>query len=318
MNPKRALADYFTFSKKDRLAVLLIISVVGGLLALPALLPTAPPALAPLPDSLLRRPADSQRTYRSTYPSYSDRPGYTRRDYPTSTDRDAWRRAPLFAFDPNSLDAAGWARLGLPERTVGTIVKYRERGGRFRRPEDLAKIWSLPPGFVERVLPYIKIGVEATGAGRPEGSSPERAPFARSPLTPVVLSINEADSAAWEALPGIGAKLAGRITRYRERLGGFHSVDQVGEVWGLPDSTFRKIRPQLQLKLKEDNVRKLNLNNATLDELKVHPYIRWNLAKALVAYRERHGAFQSLDDLRKVLLLPDTTLEKIRPYIDLK
>ncbi|RYY84811.1 MAG: hypothetical protein EOO15_18485, partial [Chitinophagaceae bacterium] len=310
-------ADYFTFSKKDRIAVFLLVIVVGALVALPALLPTPPPALAPLPDSVLRRAPDSSR-YRQPYDrgraNYPDRPGYASRREEPEAGRDAWRKAPLFEFDPNQLDAAGWSRLGLPARTIATILKYRERGGRFRRPEDLGKIWSLPPGFVERVLPSVRIAPAAEGPG----GGQRYPPFTRETRTPVLLSINEADSVAWEGLPGIGAKLAGRIIRYRERLGGFVSVDQVGETWGLPDSTFRQIRTRLELKSSGQAIRKFNLNNATRDELKVHPYIRWNLANTLVEYRERHGSYRSTDDLRKVLLLPDSLLQKILPYIDLR
>ncbi|RYY90131.1 MAG: hypothetical protein EOO15_03775, partial [Chitinophagaceae bacterium] len=140
----------------------------------------------------------------------------------------------------------------------------------------------------------------------------------REPRSAVLLSVNEADSTAWESLPGIGAKLAGRIVRYRERLGGFSSVDQVGEVWGLPDSSFRKIRTQLQFNSSGRSIRKLNLNTATKDELKNHPYIRWNLANVLVEYRQRHGALRSLDDLKKVLILPDSVFKKLLPYVSIE
>ncbi|RZJ32881.1 MAG: hypothetical protein EOO51_15405 [Flavobacterium sp.] len=321
MKPKAALADYFTFSKKDRLAIIIFLIVVGGLMALPLWLPQRPPALSALPDSVRRRPVPLQDAGESPEANRSaGAPRYS----PSSTDRDAWRSAPLFPFDPNQLDAAGWKKLGLTDRAVGTLMKYRERGGRFRRPEDLAKIWSLPPGFVERVLPYVRIADGGSGspgfARYPDRSSsnrnfPDRSYPNREPRSPTILSVNEADSTAWESLPGIGAKLAGRIVRYRERLGGFSSVDQVGEVWGLPDSSFRKIRTQLQLNSSGGDIRKLNLNIATKDELKNHPYIRWNLANVLVEYRQRHGAFRSLDDLKKVLILPDSVFKKLLPYV---
>lgn len=312
MNPKRALADYFTFSKKDRLFIYLLVGITGALLALPWLLPSAPPALAPLPDSVLRRPqpvaTDPGRSPAADHyaPAY---PGHAAR----TSEAEAWRSAPLFPFDPNTLDDAGWKKLGLSDRVIGTLLKYRDHGGRFRRPEDLTRIWSLPAGFVERVAPYVRI------VGTPAGTAvqlPTRT-VGHSERVPTRIAINEADSAAWEALPGIGAKLAGRILRYRERLGGFVSVDQVGEVWGLPDSTFRKIRPLLNGSIGSSPIRKFNLNNASRDELKVHPYIRWNLANALVQYREQHGPYRSVDDLRRLLLLPDSTLTKLLPYLSI-
>ncbi|GAB4092449.1 ComEA family DNA-binding protein [Flaviaesturariibacter terrae] len=322
MNPKRVLADYFTFAKKDRLAAILLAAVVGALLAAPSFFPDRPLSLQPLPDSLLRRPADSLRSdgYRQDDPERRYRSRYPK----TEGDRDAWQRAPLFAFDPNSLDAAGWARLGLPARTVQTILKYRDRGGRFRQPDDLRKIWSLPPGFVDRVLPFIRLpekdaaGFAATAGGpRSYPQAGDRA-GPRKRWAPAPISINEADSAAWEALPGIGAKLAGRIVRYRERLGGFGSVEQVGETWGVPDSTFQKIKPLLKADGGAAGVRKLNLNSASKDELKNHPYIRWKYANAIVEYRERHGKFGSVEELRRLLILPDSTLKRLLPYLSVE
>ncbi|RYY38298.1 MAG: hypothetical protein EOO08_15065 [Chitinophagaceae bacterium] len=312
MKPKSALTDYFTFSKKDRLAIVLFLAVVAGLLAVPALLPPRAPAFAPLPDSLLRRPGATNKEYAE---ETKERPQWDPYEHRAPADRDAWRSAPLFPFDPNELDAAGWKKLGLTDRAVGTLVKYRERGGRFRKPEDLEKIWSLPARFVDRVLPYVRIG--EAGAARtvayPAGGA--RAAFPSERPAPALLSINEADSAAWERLPGIGAKLAARIVRYRERLGGFASVDQVAEVWGVPDSTFRALQAKLQLKSNGPGVRKINLNTASKEEMKNHPYIRWNLANVLFAYRQQHGLFHSFEELRKIEILPDSTWKKLAPYI---
>ncbi|RYY83885.1 MAG: helix-hairpin-helix domain-containing protein, partial [Chitinophagaceae bacterium] len=219
-------------------------------------------------------------------------------------------KAERFPFDPNELDAAGWIRLGLPPRVAGTIIKYRERGGRFRRPEDLQKIWSLPKGFHEEVASYIRI---APGGDRPEGSAAaHRLPPERRLPGPV--SINDADSATLEGLPGIGAKLASRIIRFRERLGGFHRVEQVAETWGLSDSTFQRIRPFLTLSGGKTTIRKFNLNSITKEELKFHPYLRWNLVNAIIEYRNRHGNFQSLEDLRRIALVSDSVYERIAPY----
>jgi len=115
-------------------------------------------------------------------------------------------------------------------------------------------------------------------------------------------------------LPGIGSKLAARIVNFRDKLGGFYSVDQVGETYGLADSTFQKIKGSLQL---SGSVKKFNINTATKDELKIHPYIKWNLANAIVEYRNQHGAFKSLDELKNIVLIDEVTFEKIVHYLSL-
>lgn len=128
-----------------------------------------------------------------------------------------------------------------------------------------------------------------------------------------VIEINSADTAAFIALPGIGSKLASRIVMFREKLGGFYSVSQIGEVYGLQDSVFRKIRPVLRCDHSE--IKKININSAEKEKLKAHPYIRWNLANILVQYRAMHGPFTSIKDLENIENLDSAAVGKMAPYL---
>ena len=131
-------------------------------------------------------------------------------------------------------------------------------------------------------------------------------------VTAHLVDINDADSIAFIALPGIGPRLASRILNFREKLGGFYSSDQLSEVYGLPDSTFQNIRQYLHL---AGSVKTININTASKDELRVHPYIRWNLANAIVEYRNQHGNFQSLEDLKNISVIDETTYNKLIHYL---
>jgi competence protein ComEA len=130
------------------------------------------------------------------------------------------------------------------------------------------------------------------------------------------VDINTADTTEFIKLPGIGNKLSNRIITFRDKLGGFYSIDQVGETFGLPDSTFQKIRPSLTLINKE--LKQVNINTATLDELKIHPYIRYQLANAIIQYRTQHGNFSSVNDLNKVMLFNEELYNKVSPYLTIK
>ena len=92
-------------------------------------------------------------------------------------------------------------------------------------------------------------------------------------------------------------------------------MDQIGETYGLPDSVFRKIKPFL--KLETNLVKKFNINTATKDEMKSHPYIKWNLANAIVEYRNQHGNFSSLEDLKNISLVTTDVFDKIKFYLAL-
>ena len=84
----------------------------------------------------------------------------------------------------------------------------------------------------------------------------------------------------------------------------------------MPDSTFQKIKQYLKL----DNplVKKININTATVDEMKTHPYIKFSIANPLVAYRSEHGSFSKVEDIKKVMAVTDDIYKKIVPYLTLQ
>jgi len=207
----------------------------------------------------------------------------------------------------------GWRELGLRDKTIQTIRNFLSKGGRFRKAEDLQKIYGLFPDEYERLMPFIRI--EALQSLKNETAEIEEKPRTR-PAPPsrfTVIDINLADTSAWIALPGIGSKLASRIVNFREKLGGFYAINQVAETFGLADSTFQKIRSWL--KLDQPQLRKININTATLEELKAHPYIRFTLARPIVAYRSEHGPFNRLEDLKKIAAVTEDAFQKMFPYL---
>src|SRR6185295_10645555 len=109
------------------------------------------------------------------------------------------------------------------------------------------------------------------------------------------------DTATYISLPGIGSKLSQRIVAFRNKLGGFYSVNQVGETYLLPDSTFQKIKPRLFIG--DAAVKQININLASVDEMKVHPYLKYTLANAIFQYRRQHGNFDSVGGIKKIMLI---------------
>lgn len=312
MSVKQWFKDVTRFSKKDRIGAIAFVLIVSASLVLPHLLAPAPQPLPLRQDSTLALAIDTLQQRQAEKPSYQ-REEYSRAYQYEPSSNKTFTNGELFEFDPNTASLSDWQRLGLNEKTSKTILKYVSKGGKFYKPEDLQKIWGMPEGFYERVKDYVVItSVERKTYPQYDDSKPR---FEREERKPVVVNINEADTSALIALPGIGSKLSARIVSFREKLGGFYSVDQIGETYGLPDSTFQKIKGKL--KVDENGIRKINVNTATKDELKAHPYIRWQLANAIVEYRNQHGAFKNLDELKNIVLIDDATFNKISHYLSL-
>lgn len=235
--------------------------------------------------------------------------------------RLASQEVELFAFDPNTASERDFLRLGLPKRVAKSVLNYRAKGGFFRKKEDFKKIYTLSEEDYARLEPYIAFGAVVSTETPPPAAYSSGGSGIKTPASNFSakgpLDINRASMEDWQRLPGIGEKRARQMVNFRESLGGFLSVEQVGEMRGLPDSVFQGIRQMLEINPSE--VRKINLNAASVEDLDKHPYISAKQAKLIVSYREQHGAYSSVGDLAKIVVFSDKKwLEKVRPYLDVK
>jgi len=315
---KKFVNDYFRFTRKDRVGILVLVSLICTVVLLPVIWPAkkiAKPSRQEI-EKITRLAARLRGTDSTGEPE--ERAATT---HYTAAKEYHSANAETFYFDPNTLDAAGWKRLGIHEKTAATIRHYVEKGGKFRRPEDIGKIYGLFKDDYRRLLPYVQIksedadGQNGTGGKRlyMRSDFKEKEAAVIQHATPKIIDINTADTSAFIALPGIGAKLAARIVNFRSKLGGFYAVQQVAETYGLPDSTYTGIQHLLQCNAPA--VQQLNINTADANTLKQHPYIRWALANAIVQYRNQHGGFKSVEDLQQIALVTPGILAKIKPYL---
>lgn len=140
-----------------------------------------------------------------------------------------------------------------------------------------------------------------------------RIPYKKREFT---LDLNSADTLDFMQLRGIGEKLSKRIVAYRERLGGFVRKDQLLEVYGISEETYSKIESKLQLS--KNNVRQIDVNTTSINELKNHPYIDYYLAKEIISTRDRLGGFKDKKQLRSLSLMDAATYESLEVYIKIE
>jgi DNA uptake protein ComE-like DNA-binding protein len=293
--------DYFSFTKKERTGIYVLLTLIAICITIPQFFRTATFSEEVRVEVMQLQKAPPEQHYKQK----ERRPAYN--DVFYGPEKEEPVKATLFPFDPNTLDAAGWKKLGINERTTRTIQHYLAKGGQFRNAADLQKMYSLKKEDFDRLMPYIRI------ATPPPLYPPGKPPLKYIKAPPAIIDINQADTAAFIALPGIGSKLASRIVNFREKLGGFYSVQQVGETFGLPDSTFQLIQPRLQCGAAV--LQKLNINTADANTLKQHPYIRWNIANAIVQYRQQHGLFRKPEELQQIVLITPELYQKLTAYI---
>ena len=214
-------------------------------------------------------------------------------------------------FDPNEINPQQWMAMGLDSIVSQRVNKYLEKGGRFKNPSDIKKIYGMPDWFSDSVLPYVVI-IPVVDPIDTQSQLEAHMPVYEAPQP---IDLNLSDSAGLTMIRGVGPVFSGRIIRYRKKLGGFVSVRQLQEVYGIDSSKFAGIESQVYLDTTISPVKKLNIN---VDEFKVllrHPYLNYEQVKALINFRKQHEIIRKRDFMNFPFLSKRQKL-RIIPYLN--
>lgn len=218
-----------------------------------------------------------------------------------------------FKFDPNELDENSWKKLGVSEGQIKIILKYKARGGKFFRREDLKRIYSISDEQYLKLEPYIQI--KPLTISNKSLPAHVKMPHSKKMMLAILFEINSADSAGLTEIRGIGPAFASRIIRYRNRLGGFISKEQLKEVYGIDSIKYQQISSQINLD--PSLISRININSVTFDTFKHFPYLSYKQMNAILQYRRQHGQFKTIEDLSKVAIINEEIIRKIEPYISI-
>ncbi len=221
----------------------------------------------------------------------------------STKEKGKFKETLLFYFDPNNISKQDLEKLNLPRRTVETWIKYLSKGGRFYKKEDVKKLYNLTAEDYARIAPYIRLPEPSHKTVKTEYQTHTAKSF----------DINSATETDLIQLKGIGPVFAARIIKFRDALGGFISVNQLKEVYHLPDSVYTEISPLLYSD--HSGIRKININTASVDEFAQHPYISRKLAGNIIRFRNDINIFDSVGQIRLVPLINGEKYRKIAPYL---
>ena len=311
--------DYFGVSRKEARGALALIVLCMVLIWTPFIfrryiLPMLPPGSEPLTaqklDSIVAKIESenaSKQENKRKFPKrdFEAKPGIAVR---------------LIRFDPNTASVDRLCGLGIPPFLARRIDKFRSKGGKFRKKEDLLHIYDFPSDLYQKLESYIVLPVpqsinpkEKLNATKTPNQSfvATSSRFAKPAMTS--FDINAADTTELVKLKGIGTKLSMRILKFRDGLGGFHSKDQFAEIFGLDSLALSELHRYADI---TSPIRKIRINEATAEELGSHSYLKnKKLVSIIINYRNQHGKFNSSDDLRKIRVMDEKLIEKITPYL---
>lgn len=300
MNKRKRI--YFVMTAEQWLGVVvLVVLVVGTLMVVKRFQPPKEDETVWVNDSTKSQFADYQEKQDSI------RKAQWRRQRDTIAIR-------MEVFDPNTADSSTLVHLGFKPWQAKNMVKYRAAGGKYRKPEDLKKLYGMTDSMYQVLTPYIYIAREEVDSVAVDSLRKDSLPRWKEENKDTILNLRTADTVELKMIHGIGSYRARQIVRYREQLGGFVSVEQVLEAKGMENVDADSLLAHFWI----DSVKieAMNVNSVGVQRLSRHPYLRFEQAQAIYELRRKKIRLDSIQQLQQIECISAETLEKIAPYLN--
>lgn len=249
----------------------------------------------------------------------------------------------LSTFDPNTISAADLSRYHLPKYVVNNFIKYRDAGATFYSLNDVRRVYGMNDTYIEKLTPYLQFEPRSKGKATSEmvdntseGATDRNTKSTLNKTSTALkdtsvykrkfptkksilehkIDINSCDTSDLMKIKGIGKYYASRILKFRDALGGFHSVSQIADTYGLKPEAFIHIKNNVTIDASK--IRSLSINKLEYKGLVKHPYISKKEANIVLRYRKKHGSFLNLESVQKSHAFTPEKLDAIRPYLDFK
>ena len=300
MNKRKRI--YFVMTAEQWLGVVvLVVLVVGTLMVVKRFQPPKAEEMVWVNDSTKAQFVDYQEKQDSI------RKAQWRRQRDTIAIR-------MEVFDPNTADSSTLVHLGFKPWQAKNMIKNRAAGGKYRKPEDLKKLYGMTDSMYQALTPYIYIAREEVDRVAVDSLRKDSLPRWEEENKDTILNLRTADTVELKMIHGIGSYRARQIVRYREQLGGFVSVEQVLEAKGMENVDADSLLAHFWI----DSVKiePMNVNSVGVQRLSRHPYLRFEQAQAIYELRRKKIRLDSIQQLQQIECISAETLEKIAPYLN--
>lgn len=216
----------------------------------------------------------------------------------------------LQPFNPNTADSITLVHLGLKPWQAHNLLRYRAKGGRYRKAEDMKRLYGMTDELYTRIEPWIQIDSLQTGK---DSITRDTLLYVRVEKKDTILELNSTDTAELQLLRGVGRYMAKRIIRYRNELGGYARIEQVREIEDIASLVTDTILAHMRVT--PDSIRPIAVNRYNIEQLMRHPYLSFTQAQALYNYRRRHIRIHSIDEIAELSEFSHQDLLRLSPYL---
>lgn len=221
----------------------------------------------------------------------------------------------IYPFNPNFISDYKGYTLGLSVDEIDRLHKFRANNTFVNSAKEFQEVTLVSDSLLAVISPHFKFPDWVTNKTIPKAQ--KQSNYTENKPVVAIADLNTATLEDLKAISGIGETLAARIVKFRDRLGGFLIDDQLSDVYGLEPEVVERALKRFSV-LETPKIVKININEATAEELAKLVYIQKSVAYDIVAFRDRNGGIRSFDELLQIETFPADRINRIALYLSLK
>ena len=225
----------------------------------------------------------------------------------------------IFPFNPNFISDYKGYTLGMSVDEIDRLHNFRKTNKYVNSPEEFQQVTQVSDGLLNTISPYFKFPEWAQKGKQQLAAGARLKTSIRKTAKPQKFSISDLNSASesdLKSINGIGEKLSVRIIKFRDRLGGFLTDEQLSHVYGLEPEVVQRVLERFKV-LNRPTINKIVINEASTEELTELVYINYYLASKIVDYRDTNGGIVTFNELATIEGFPSKKLDIIQLYLSL-
>jgi len=224
--------------------------------------------------------------------------------------------AKVYTFNPNFISDYKGYKLGISVQEIDRLLAFRKENKYVNSAKEFQEVTKISDSLLNVIAPLFKF---PDWVQNKKSFKTDRVEYVHKEYPKkekIILSdINEASQEDLMKIFGIGEALSLRILKQKEILGGFISMEQMKDVWGLSPEVLFELNIHFKI-VTVPNFKKIAVNDASLKELAQFPYFRYALAKQIITYRSMNGNFKNIEDLAKIKDFPVEKAKIISLYLE--
>jgi len=220
----------------------------------------------------------------------------------------------IYPFNPNFITDFKGYKLGMSVAEIDRLLAFRKGNKYVNSPKEFQAVTKVSDSLLDAISPYFKFPDWVNNKKEfIDYKKYPNATFAKKEKI-VIIDINQATQEDLIKIYGIGEAISLRILKFKESLGGFVSMEQMNDVWGLSPEVIENLNSHFKVSA-IPNFKKIDINNASIKELSSFPYFKYPLPKNIVTFRSMNGDFKTKEDLSKIKDFPVDKIDIIALYL---